>query len=609
MPLTVRRTNGPAAGYKWVALSNTTLGVLMATLNASSLIIALPVIFRGIGLNPLDPSNFAYLLWVLMGYLLVMAVLVVTLGRIGDIYGRVRMYNLGFVIFTAASIGLSLTWSTGPAGAMEIIVMRMIQGVGGAMLMANSAAILTDAFPSDERGMALGINMIAALAGSFIGLILGGVLASIHWRWVFLINVPIGILGTVWAYWKLREIGARTPARIDWAGNVLFAAGLSMLLIGITYGIKPYGGSPMGWGSPFVITMIGGGIAVLVLFAWVETRVSAPMFNLRLFGIKAFTMGNVAGLLSSVGRGGLQFMLIIWLQGIWLPLHGYSFAETPLWAGIYMLPLTAGFVVAGPVSGWLSDRYGARPFATGGMLLAAATFGLLMLLPPDFSYPLFGGILFVNGIAFGLFSAPNTTGIMNSVPAKYRGVASGMRATFQNTGLPLSIGVFFSLMIVGLAATVPHAMLSGLTSHGVPAATARPLSTLPPIGYLFAAFLGYNPLGTLLGPHVLSSLPPAQAHTLVGRSFFPSLIAGPFHHGLVVVLSFAALMCLAAAAASWLRGGRYVYDEELEGDSSGPLDGHVNGRVEGEVEGGGNGHRETPARRPEVAAPDGGPGR
>ncbi len=436
--------------YKWVALSNTTLGGLMAAINATSLIIALPAIFRGIHLDPLDPANFSYLLWVLMGYMLVTAVVVVTLGRIGDMFGRVRIYNLGFVVFTLASIGLSATWSTGPAGAVEIIGMRMVQAVGGAMLMANSAAILTDAFPSNERGMALGINQIAFQAGSFLGLILGGVLAAVDWRWVFLLNVPVGIVGTIWAYVALRELGERHAAHIDWAGNATFAAGLGLLLIGITYGIAPYGTSAMGWGNPFVTWSIVGGLALLVAFSAIERRVPTPMFKLELFTIRAFSAGNLAQLLSSVGLGGLQFLLIMWLQGIWLPLHGYRFEDTPLWAGIYMLPLTVGFVAAGPVSGWLSDRYGARPFATGGMLLAALSFALLMVLPADFVYPAFAAVILLNGISFGMFASPNTAAIMNSVPAGYRGAASGMRATFQNTGMPLSIGVFFTLMIGGL---------------------------------------------------------------------------------------------------------------------------------------------------------------
>ncbi len=556
-PTTTANGDGRPSGglhYKWIALSNTTLGMLLATLNASSLIIALPAIFRGIHVDPLDPANFTFLLWVLMGYLLVTAVLVVTLGRIGDIVGRVRMFNLGFAIFTLGAIALSLTWSTGAAGAIELIVFRMVQGVGGAMLMANSAAILTDAFPTHERGMALGVNQIAALVGSFGGLILGGVLAAVDWRLVFLVNVPVGILGTVWSMLKLREIGERNPARIDWWGNVTFGIGLTMVLVGITYGIKPYGDSQMGWGSPFVLSMIAGGLALLVVFLFVERRAESPMFDLGLFRIRAFAFGNLAALLAAISRGGLQFLLIMWLQGIWLPLHGYGFEQTPLWAGIYMVPLTVGFICAGPASGWLSDHYGSRPFATAGMLLAALTFGLLLLLPADFSYPAFAAILFLNGAAFGLFAAPNTASVMNSVPGRNRGAASGMLVTFQNTGFPLSIGIFFSLMILGLAASVPHTMFSGLTQAGVPSGVAHSVSQMPPVGYLFAAFLGFNPLKVLLGPKVLGALPAAGAAHLTSREFFPALISDPFRHGLIVVLSFSVVMSLVAAAASWLRG-------------------------------------------------------
>jgi Arabinose efflux permease len=560
-PAINQRPDTGRIAYKWIVLSCTTLGVLMAMINASSLLIALPAIFRGIHLSPLDPGNFTYLLWILMGYGLVSAALVVTAGRIGDMFGRVRMFKIGFIIFTAAALGLSLVWGTGAAGATQIIAFRMIQAAGGAMMMANSAAILTDVFPPDQRGMALGINGVSLLAGSFLGLIVGGVLAAVDWRLVFLVNVPIGIAGILWSFWQLREVGERHPARIDWLGNLTFAAGLAVLLTGITYGIKPYGASNMGWSSPFVISAIAVGIALLVAFFFIERFVADPMFNLGLFRIRAFAAGNLAVVLSSTASGGMQFMLIMWLQGIWLPLHGYSFEQTPLWAGIYMLPLTMGFLVAGPVSGILSDRYGARPFATAGMLLASLSFLLLMVLPADFAYWSFAGVIFLNGIAFGMFAAPNTAAIMNSVPARNRGVASGMRATCQTLGMPLSIGIFFSLMVVGLTAHVPGTMFAGLTAQHVPAQVATPLSHMPPTGYLFAAFLGFNPLKELLGPHVLGALPVSNMHTLVGKGFFPSLIAGPFKDGIVYVLIFAAAMCLVAALASWMRGGKFVHEE------------------------------------------------
>jgi len=554
------RSTGPR--YKWIALSNTTIGVLMAAMNSSIVLIALPDIFRGIKMNPLLASNTTYFLWLLMGYLLVTAVLVVSFGRLGDMYGRVKMYNLGFAVFTLFSILLSATWMTGVDGALWLIGMRVLQGIGGAFLMANSSAILTDAFPEDQRGLALGINAVAAIAGSFIGLILGGLLGPVEWRLVFLVSVPFGLFGTVWAYRKLHDTGVRTKAHIDWWGNVSFAIGLVVLLVGITYGIEPAGSSAMGWSSPKVLIELGVGVVVLGIFAVIETKVADPMFRLRLFRIRAFTAGNVASLLSSLGRGGLMFILIIWLQGIWLPEHGYSFAETPLWAGIYMLPLTVGFLISGPVSGILSDRYGARPFATGGMVAAALSFGLLELLPVDFSYFGFAALLLLNGLAMGLFSAPNRAGIMNSLPPDQRGAGAGMVSTFQNAAMVLSIGIYFTLVVIGLTASLSRSLLVGLTSQGVPRATAEHVAHLPPVSVLFAAFLGYNPVRSLLGPTgVLAKLSHANASALVGRSFFPHLISAPFSSGLHLAFDFSLAACLVAATASWLRGGRYHYAE------------------------------------------------
>ncbi|MEV6637687.1 MFS transporter [Actinoplanes sp. NPDC051470] len=542
--------------YKWVALSNTTLGTLLATINASIVLISLPAIFKGIDLNPLEPGNVSYLLWMLMGYMLVTAVLVVTLGRLGDMYGRVRIYNAGFAIFTLTSIVLSLDPFGGGSGALWLIGWRVVQAIGGAMLMANSAAIITDAFPARQRGMALGVNIVSALAGSFIGLVAGGVLAEWDWRSVFWVNIPLGILGTVWAYRSLHDSGVRRKAKIDWWGNLTFAVGLTAVLAAITYGIQPYGGHTMGWTSPWVITGLAGGVLVLVVFGWIEARVKEPMFPLALFRNSAFTSGNAASLLASIARGGLQFMLIIWLQGIWLPLHGYDYESTPLWAGIYLLPLTIGFLVAGPLSGWLSDRFGSRPFAAGGLLVMAVSFAGLLLVPGDFSYPVFATLIFVNGVGGGLFSAPNTSLVMSSVPANMRGAASGMRATFMNAGQVLSIGVFFSLMVAGLADHLPGTLSAGLIAQGVPAATAGQVASLPPVGTLFAAFLGYNPIAELLGPQVLGALPPGNAAELTGLAFFPRLISGPFHDGLVIVFWMAIGLAVLGALASLVRGPR-----------------------------------------------------
>jgi MFS family permease len=553
--------------YKWIALSNTTLGVLMVTINQSILLISLPDIFRGIKLNPLTASNTSYFLWVFMGFLLVTAVLVVSLGRVGDIYGRVKMYNLGFAVFTLFSITLSVTWLSGAAGALWIIIMRVFQGVGGAFLFANSSAILTDAFPANERGKAMGINGMAAISGSFIGLVLGGVLAPIEWRLVFLVSVPFGLFGTVWAYLKLKDNGIRIPARIDWLGNAAFAVGLVALLTGIIYSLLPYGGHPTGWTNPWVLLGVFGGIAILGLFVYIETKAPEPMFRLSLFRIRAFTAGNIAGLLGALGRGGLQFMLIIWLQGIWLPQHGYSFSQTPLWAGISMIPLTLGFLIMGPLSGILSDRLGARGLATGGLVLSGAAFLLLELLPMNFAYIWFALLIFLFAVGMGLFFSPNQASVMNSLPPDQRGAGAGMLSTFQNSATVLSMGLFFTIVTLGLAADMPTHLFRGLTAAGVPSGAARLVANQPPIGSLFSAFLGFNPVKELLGPTgALAHLSTSQAAYVTGRSFFPQLISQPFSHGLHLAFDFAAGATVIAVISSALRGKRYVHEPATVAD-------------------------------------------
>ncbi|WOP19057.1 MFS transporter [Raineyella sp. LH-20] len=547
--------------YKWVALSNTTLGALMASINGSIVLIAMPAIFNGIHLNPLEAGNVSYLLWMLMGYMLVTAVLVTTFGRLGDLYGRVRIYNLGFLVFTVGAIALSVDPYDGGAGAIWLILWRLVQAVGGSMIFANSTAIITDAFPPGKRGTAMGINQVAAIAGTFVGLVLGGLMAALHWRWVFLVSVPVGIIGTVWAYVSLHETGQRahliekSKERLDAIGNVLFAVGLTVLLIGITYGIQPYGDHPSGWTNPWVIAGIVGGLVILVAFVLYEQRIPNPMLDVDLFRIRVFAFGNLSAFLSAVARGGLQFMLIIWLQGIWLPLHGFAYEDTPLWAGIYMLPLTIGFVVSGPLSGMISDRLGSRLFAPLGLVLVGITFIGFLLIPVNFPYWLFAVVCFLNGVGSGMFAAPNRSTVMSSVRPADRGIASGMSSTFMNAGNSLSIGVFFSLMIVGLAGTLPQALFSGLTSHSVPAAIATPIANMPPTGSLFAAFLGYNPIQSMLEPTgILTQIPAADAATLTGQQFFPQLISAPFQSGLVVVFLAAAVMSFVGALASLARG-------------------------------------------------------
>lgn len=541
--------------YKWTALANTTAAVFMSALDGSIVLIALPAIFRGVHLDPLAPGNIAYLLWMIMGYRLVQAVLVVTVGRLGDMYGRVRIYNSGFAVFTFASILLSLDPFDGGHAAMWLIGWRVVQAVGGSMLAANSAAILTDAFPKEQRGFALGINQVAGLAGMFLGLVAGGLLSAWDWRAVFWVNVPVGLFFTLWAYRTLRETGKSGGGRIDWWGNITFAVGLSAVLIAVTFGLQPYGEHTMGWTNPLVDILIFGGLILLAAFVVIEKRVSAPMIQLGLFRRRAFTFGNLAGLGISIGRGGMQFVLVIWLQGIWLPLHGYDYGDTPLWAGIFILPLTAGFLAAGPVSGYLSDRLGSRGLATGGALLFGASFLGLMLLPINFSYWIFAVLIALNGIASGMFASPNSSSIMGSVPAELRGVASGMRSTFQNSGTAVSIGVFFSLMIAGLSSSLPHTLTAGLREQGIPAHVATQVGSLPPVSSLFAAQLGVNPIQHLLQPSgALTHVTAAQQQVLTGREFFPHLLSGPFHSGLVIVFAFGAALAFLAALASLLRG-------------------------------------------------------
>ena len=554
--------------YKWVALSNTTLGMLMATINTNIVLISLPSIFNGIGVNPLNPSETNYLLWMLLGYMVVTATLLVTFGRISDMFGRVRMYNLGFAIFTLGSILLFLTPGSGNTAALEMILFRVVQAIGGSFLFANSTAILIDAFPPHERGMAMGINQVAAIIGSILGLILGGVLAAINWRFVFLVSVPFGLFGTAWAYLKLRELSAPNPNQsIDWLGNITFFVGLIVLLLGLTYGIEPYGHAATGWGNPFVIGAVVFGLALLAAFVYVELHVTNPMFHLALFRIRAFSIGNICNFLSSLSRGGLQFMLIIWLQGIWLPLHGYSFEVTPLWAGIYMLPMMGGMIVVGPFSGWLADRIGSKVLATLGLFLQVLGFILLTFLPANFSYIWFALLLALMGLSQGLFSVPNTTSLMNSVPPEQRGTASGMNATATNASAVISMTAFFTIVTLGLAAALPTSLFAGLTQAGLRPDIADQIAHLPPIAALFGAFLGYNPMATLIPAAALHQLPSASQAGLLSKTFFPNLISAPFMVGLHAAFYISAALCVLAGVASLLRGRQYIYGEE-ESDES-----------------------------------------
>ena len=549
--MTDSRTMPP--GYKWMALSNTTLGGVMAFMNQTIVLISLPVVFKGLNVDPVGNGQTSLLLWVLMSYNVASTISLGTIGRISDTFGKARFYNVGFVVFTVGSLLCALTPGTGDQGAYELIAFRFIQGIGGAFLMANGAAILTDAFPREQRGLSLGLNQVLALAGSVVGLVGGGLLAAVNWRLVFLISVPVGVFGSVWGFLQLKDYGTRNRQPVDVPGNVLFATGLLALLVGTTYALLPYGGQSMGWTNPLVVASIAASVVLLGLFVWVETKVEHPMVRLSLFKIRDFWAGNLAGFLASVGRGGLQFILVIWLQGVWLPLHGVKFSDTPLQAGLDTMPMMAGFVVAGPAGGALSDRIGARGIATGGMLVSAVGFLLLTTLPTDFPFPLFAFYLFLTGVGMGMFAAPNTASIMSSVPAEHRAIASGMRATFMNAGMVISMAVFFTVVITGLSSTLPVALRSGLTAAGAPESIVAAAANLPPASALFAALLGYNPFSALLTPAVAAHLPAATVATLNSPTFFSGLIGGPFTDSLHLVFYMAAGMSVVAGFASALR--------------------------------------------------------
>jgi MFS family permease len=569
--------------YKWTVLSNTTLGGLLASIDGSILLIAMPVVFKGLGINPFSVANFPLLIWLLLGYGVVTATLLVTVGRLSDIFGRARMYNFGFAVFSTGSILLFVEPWSGTTGAWALVFFRLVQAVGASFLFANSAALLTDAFPPGERGKAMGINQIAFIGGSLVGLIVGGILAGIPdlpigpwilptWRVIFLVSVPVGVTGTIWAYLRLRETSTRKAGQhLDIAGNLAFGVGLTLLLVGITYGLLPYGGSSTGWGSPWVRATLAAGAILLVGFVFIERRVRDPMFRLELFRVRAFAAGTSSAFLGSLARGGLMLLLVIWFQGIWLPLHGYSFSETPFWAGILMTPMIGGFLVSGPLSGWLSDRHGPRLLATAGMTVGVLAFLGLSLLPVDFVYWQMAILLFVNGCGMGMFASPNAAAVMNSVPPENRGAASGMLATLQNSGQQMSLAIFFTVVIVGLASGLGGTVPGALGAAGVPPTDAAILGhaiAANPTGALFGAFLGENPMKELLS--LVSSAPGwtplsnSTTATLLAPHFFPSIIGPGFGGAISHAFLVASGLTATALVISALRGRPFVYGSPRE---------------------------------------------
>lgn len=554
--------------YKWTALSIILISSLMSSINMSITLIALPAIFNGIQIDPMN--SFQYLLWILMVFGLVNATLLLSFGRLSDIYGRAKFFKLGFLIFTIGSVLLYLTPSTGDAGAIEIIIFRIIQAVGSAFTMANGSAIIADSFHHSERGKALGINMVMWMAGQFIGLLLGGILAVFNWRYVFLVSVPFGIIGTIWSVLKLKEISIISgEGKIDYLGNITFVAAIISILLGISYGLMPYGNDSMGWSNPWVIFAMVFGIVLLPIFLYIETKVEVPMFNLNLFKIKMFSFANLAGLSNSLARGGMMFMLIILLQGIWLPLNGYSYESTPFWAGVFMLPLTLGMAIMGPISGHMSDKYGPRWISTTGMVINTMAFLILASIPYNFDYWVFAIALFAMGIGSGMFGSPNTASIMNSVPAQDRGVASGMQYTIMNTAFTISMGIFFTIVIVGISQRFPEEITSSLTSIG--ASQLAPLfNQIPPTGALFSAFLGYNPMGTMLQSlhqSTVSMIPPQIVTTITGTTWFPKTLANAFMPSLQMAFYIGAVMSAIAAIFSAFRGEKFINESHIEFDT------------------------------------------
>ncbi len=411
--------------YKWIVLSNTTVATLMASIDTNIVLISLPTIGR-----ELPGTTAPLLLWILLGYSLFTAVVLLNFGRLSDMFGRVRLYVLGFAVFTVGSAlcGLSGT-------ALELVAFRLVQAVGAGFLFSNSAAIITDAFPPNERGRALGINQVSIVAGAVAGLVLGGIITStIGWRWIFFVNVPIGLIATIRARLDLHEIARPDSApRIDWAGNVAFAAGLTLLLVALTLG-------PLGvLAAPVAIAVGGGGIALLLLFVGIERRESSPMLELSLFRIRQFTASTTAVLLNALARGAFTFILVFYLQG---PPRFLS----PFAAGLFLIPVSGTLAAVGPVSGWLSDRFGPRPFLVAGLLVSAAGFLWLSTIGADEPFLGLAPPLVLIGGGMGLFAAPNRAAMMTAVPPNRRGVASGIGTTFVNAGATVSLGLTLILM-------------------------------------------------------------------------------------------------------------------------------------------------------------------
>ncbi|MEL9991580.1 MAG: MFS transporter [Thermoproteus sp.] len=540
--------------HRRAILFNSVLGSFMASMNMSALVIALPAIFRGIDVDPFSPLGFVAMLWLILSYPFAVAVLVAIIGRISDMYGKGRAFTLGTIIFTVASLLLGLTPGNGNAAVAQMIAYRILQGVGGSFMFSNSAAIIADVFPPRERGFAQGLVGISFSAGSLTGLLVGGLLAVVDWRLVFLVNVPFGVLNALWSYRVVYNISPGVgKVFVDWAGTITLAAGLLLLLLGLAFSMIPYGNSMMGWSNPLVWAMLSAGLTLIVAVVPLERRAKTPMLRLDLFSIRQFSFGVLSAFLLFIAQGANVFVLSIFLQAVYLPMNGMPYELTPLWAGIYLIPSSIASAVFAPIGGKLVNRLGARAVATIGAALMGIGFELLAALPLTFHYALFALIVALIGAGSGLFMSPNLVSILSSVPSNLRSAASGVRAMMQNVGSLLSFAIFMTLIIAGSASALTPAIQQALLNAGVPAVTAQLLLSTPPVVAFFAAFLGYNPLGTLISLNHVQLSQDVYAE-ITKPQFFASAIAPALVDGFHYAYHLAAALAFIAALLSALRG-------------------------------------------------------
>lgn len=452
--------------YKWRVLTNTTVATLMAALDTNIVLIALPTIGR-----QLPDTSATSLLWILLGYSLVTAVVLLNFGRLSDMFGRVRLYVLGFAIFTVGSLLCGFS-QNGP----ELVAFRMVQAIGAGFLFSNSAAIITDAFPPNERGRALGINQVSIVIGSVMGLVLGGIITTtIGWQWIFFVNVPIGAVATVRAHYDLREL--HTPQReqpIDWRGNIVFAAGLGLLLVALTFGALGE------WTVPEAVAGLSGGLILILAFIVLERRVRFPMLDLSLFRNREFTETGTATFLNALARGAFIFVMVFYLQGP--PAY-----LSPLTAGLFLIPVSASLAVMGPLSGMLSDRYGRRWFTITGLLLSGGAFVWLTAIPSAAPFALLLGPFILLGAGMGLFAAPNRAAMMNAVPPERRGVASGVGTTLMNTGATIGLGLTLAIMSTALPLSALESILVGSQTSSGPNEAAQFLTGIHSVFIVSAA--------------------------------------------------------------------------------------------------------------------------